>query len=284
LPLVATRRLGLSAGGYGMLLGALGVGAIAGALVMPRLRRAFSDNQLLLVASCTYAGAMAVAAAVRNPVAVAVALVPAGTAWVGVLAHTNAEVQMFLPRWVRARGLGTYQIVFFGGQALGAFAWGVLADHVGLEPTLLAAAAATAVGAATVRIWPLIDTSHLDREPVAYWPDPRMSIDPGPGDGPVVIVVTYVVDPANEDAFLAVMEGVRRSRRRTGATQWGIHRNGEHPSRLVEIYTVPTWEEHMRQHSGRLTGADEDVERRAQAFCEAPPQVFHLLPAEPSRT
>ena len=36
LPLVATERLGLGANGYGLLLGALGVGAIAGAFTLPR--------------------------------------------------------------------------------------------------------------------------------------------------------------------------------------------------------------------------------------------------------
>jgi len=38
LPLIASHRLGLGSGGYGLLLAALGVGAIAGALVLPRIR------------------------------------------------------------------------------------------------------------------------------------------------------------------------------------------------------------------------------------------------------
>jgi hypothetical protein len=36
LPLVATRRLGLSSGGYGLLLAALGIGAVTGAVVLPK--------------------------------------------------------------------------------------------------------------------------------------------------------------------------------------------------------------------------------------------------------
>ena len=40
LPLVARQELGLGATGYGVLLAALGVGAIAGALLMPRVRAA----------------------------------------------------------------------------------------------------------------------------------------------------------------------------------------------------------------------------------------------------
>ena len=38
LPLIATRRLGLGAGGYGVLLGALGVGAVGGAFILPQIR------------------------------------------------------------------------------------------------------------------------------------------------------------------------------------------------------------------------------------------------------
>jgi Transmembrane secretion effector len=32
----------------------------------------------------------------------------------------NAELQLFLPAWVRARGLGLYLVVITGSQAIGA--------------------------------------------------------------------------------------------------------------------------------------------------------------------
>ena len=45
LPLVASQRLGLGANGYGLLLGALGVGAVAGAFMLPRVRaKAFEQR------------------------------------------------------------------------------------------------------------------------------------------------------------------------------------------------------------------------------------------------
>jgi MFS family permease len=280
LPLVASRRLGMSAGGYGLLLAALGVGAVAGAVAMPRLRARLSDNHLLVTASLVYAVVLAVLALVRIPVVVTIALIPAGTAWMAVLSNVNADVQMFLPRWVRARGLGTYQTVFFGGQALGAVAWGVIADQIGLVPAFLAAAAITAAGAATVRFWPFIASRHLNREPVVYWPEPQLALEPDPTTGPVVVTVTYNLNPDKERDFLEAMNRVRRTRMRTGAVQWGIFRDGEHPGRMVEVYVVPTWDEHLRQHTGRLTGADQDVERQATALSDTPPEVVHLLPAD----
>jgi MFS family permease len=137
-----------------MLLAALGIGAVTGGIAMPWLRARLSDNHLLGTASAAYAVALAVVALVRNVPTVETALVVAGMAWMIVLANVNAIVQMFLPRWVRARGLGTYQVVFLGGQAVGALFWGLVAEHVGLVVTFLAAAILTAAGAATVLVWP----------------------------------------------------------------------------------------------------------------------------------
>jgi MFS family permease len=120
LPLVAHQLLGLGAEGYGVLLGAVGVGAIAGAFALPRFSQRLSLNQLLVVASVAYGLAMAVLVTVHNPIAACVVLVPAGAAWVLVIANLNATLQVFLPGWVRARGLAAYQIVVFGSQAGGA--------------------------------------------------------------------------------------------------------------------------------------------------------------------
>ena len=52
------------------------------------------------------------------------------------------------------------------------------------------------------------------------------------------------------------------------------------PDEYVEVYQVPTWEEHLRQHEGRLTGSDEQQELAAWALTEGPPVVTHLLPAD----
>ena len=43
----------------------------------------------------------------------------------------NATLQLFLPGWVRARGLAIFTIVLFGSQAPGAAAWGFVAEQVG---------------------------------------------------------------------------------------------------------------------------------------------------------
>ncbi|WP_433686599.1 MFS transporter [Micromonospora carbonacea] len=280
LPLVASHRLGLGPGGYGVLLAALGVGAVAGALVLPRVRRALTASQLLLVAGLVYAGVLLVLALVPVPALVTVALVPAGLAWMTVLSTVNAAMQLFLPGWVRARGLSVYQMVFAGGQALGALAWGALGELAGLVAALAVAGAAMAVAALTVLLWPLRETRGVNRDPAVYWPEPHLTLDAHPRTGPVLVTVTYTVPPERQDAFVEAMRAVGRSRRRTGAMRWGLFRAGERAHGFVEVYQVPSWEEHLRQHGGRLTGADRAAEERARALTEGEVHVSHLLPAD----
>jgi MFS family permease len=277
VPLVASRRLGLDSGGYGLLLAAIGAGAVAGALLLPRMRARWSLNRLLLIAGVVFALVLTVLGVSTSPVAVVLALLPAGVAWVMVLSSVNAAMQLFLPNWVRARGLAVYQMVFAGSQAAGALAWGVVSDLWGLVPAHLAAAALMLAGVVTLRWWPMRDTSGLDRNPAVFWPEPHLEVDPDDHEGPVLVMVSYPVGPEREAAFTVAMQAVRRSRLRTGAVQWGLFHDGERAGRIVEAYMVPSWDEHLRQHAGRLTGADEAVEQRARDLADGPPEVSHLL-------
>lgn len=115
-----------------MLLGAVGVGAVGGAFILPAVRRALGANGTLAAGAVVFAGVLAVLATVRIPWLAVVALLPAGVAWIGVLSTLNAALQTRLPGWVRARGLAVYLLVFQGGQALAAPVWGALADGPGL--------------------------------------------------------------------------------------------------------------------------------------------------------
>jgi MFS family permease len=281
LPLVASARLGLGAGGYGVLLAAVGTGAVAGAFVLPRARQRMSTTGLIVAASLMFAAALVVTALVRVPAVVIVALVPVGVAWIAVLSSVNAAMQMFLPGWVRARGLSIYQMVTFGGQAISSVLWGLLADAYGVPAALLAAGALLVVGALTARRWPLLDVSGMSRDPANYWPEPHLVLDPDPREGPVLVEVTYTVRPERATEFMAAMRAVGRSRQRTGATRWGLFRDGAAPEVFVEAYLVPSWEEHLRQHEHRLTGGDEEFERRALGLADGTPKVAHLFPARP---
>ncbi|MET7967078.1 MFS transporter [Micromonospora sp. NPDC005305] len=283
LPLVASRRLGLGSGGYGLLLAALGAGAILGGLLLSWTRTAMRPNQFLLLAGAVYGTTLIVVGTVRSVPVVLVALLPAGLAWVTVLSNVNAEIQLFLPGWVRARGLAVYQVVQGGGQAVGALLWGVVADLTGLVAAFGVAAALMLVGAVTSQVWPLPDLRGLTRDPTAYRPPLALVLQPDPRVGPVLVTVTYTVRPEQEGAFLDAMNRVRGSRQRTGAMRWGLFRAGETPEEFTEVYLVPSWDEHLRQHGGRLTDADRRAEDRARELSDGVPVVRHLLPAAVGR-
>jgi MFS family permease len=275
LPLIASQRLALGADGYGLLLGVLGAGAIFGVVVLPRLRARMSLNALLAASTIAYALVLATVVLIANTVVILVALVPAGIAWIAVLSTVNAELQLFLPAWVRARGLSVYQMVLFGALGFGALMWGFIAAPIGIVPTFLIASGVTLAGVATMRVWPLIDTTGMDRRTVQYWAEPNLALDADPDD-PVVVRTSYTVPPEKEEPFLKAMANVRLSRLRTGATQWGLFRDGETPQRFVELYAVPSWAEHLRQHSDRLTATDQQYEEAAEAF-SGPPETSHLI-------
>lgn len=278
LPLVASRLLGLDALGYGLLLGALGTGAVLGAVLLPRIAAMLTPNRLVLTTGVVFGAATLVAATVPSLPLVLLALVPGGLAWLCMLATMNGSLQVFLPGWVRARGLSIYQMVFAGGQALASVAWGVLAEGIGLVPALLVAAAMLGCGALTVVRWPMRDTTGLDRDPAVYWPEPYLEVEAEPEDGPVLVVITYAVPPADAAGFLEAMARVRRVKMRTGATSFAVFRDGADPASFVEVAEYPSWAEHLRQHGGRLTGSDRELEAAARAFAVGDPEVKHLLP------
>jgi MFS family permease len=282
LPVVASRNLGLGSAGYGLLLGMVGVGAVTGALVIPRVRAKVGSARLVTAAMLVTAAAVGVIALVGHPVLVGLALVPVGGAWIAVMSSLNAGLQLALPNWVRGRGLAYYLVVFQGAQALGAVFWGVVADQTSVTTALLVAAAVLVLGAVLGVRTPMPDTSKLDRTHSTHWPVPQLTFTPDAQDGPVMVTVTYRVEEPNAVAFTEAMRHVGRSRRRTGALRWELFRDGGDPTKFVESYLVGTWAEHLRQHDHRLTGADRRFEEEAIRYALGVPEVAHLFPPPPA--
>jgi predicted MFS family arabinose efflux permease len=276
LPLVADRRLGLGPSGYGLLLGALGIGAILGVTVLSRLRARLSANAFVALAGGIFTAALFAVALSHSTVGDVLILLPTGASWVWMLATLNTSLQLFLPAWVRARGLSIYQMVLFGAQGLGALLWGVLANAFGLTVAFVTSATLLAVGTASIRLWPLFDTSQMDRS-IVVRPEPQFEFEADSNAGPVVMWTTYSVPPEREAEFVLAMRRVRESRFRTGATEWGLFRSGEQSGEFEEIFFVASWEEHLRQHRERLTGADRTFEDEAKALSTSVPVTRHLF-------
>lgn len=104
LPLTAHARLHLGSGGYGVLQGAVGVGAVACAVLLPRLRAACSADLLATASAAALAGVAVVLALVHVTILVGVALAFGGVAWIVSLATLNAAYQASLRAGSRPAG------------------------------------------------------------------------------------------------------------------------------------------------------------------------------------
>ena len=278
LPLVASRRFGVGADGYGLLFAALGAGAIAGALILGRVRRIASTNTTLAIGGVIMAVALVLLVTVPAFPAAVVVAVCAGFSWTTMISTLVAELQLFLPSWVMGRGMAIYTMVFTGCQALGALLWGVSAGWWGLTTTFVGCGVLSAVAVVAGLVWRVPDAGEHAPDPVVYWGEARVSGSPDPDAGPVMVAVHYTIAPHDEPAWLAAMRQLRRSRLRTGAVRWELYRDAEHTDRFVEQFRVASWQEHLRQHEGRLTVRDRQVEEAALGFSNPPVTADHLLP------
>ena len=105
LPIVANTRLHLGSGGYGLLLGGVGIGAFAGAAGLPRLRGRVSTGALMTSGTLVFAAVTLGLAYVRVSALAGLALVIGGVAWILVLSTLTSQYQSTLPGWAKARGM-----------------------------------------------------------------------------------------------------------------------------------------------------------------------------------
>ena len=266
LPVAAAHRWHLGAGGYGVALGAIGLGATLAVVIAAPLRQRVSPNVLLAACAALY-GCAPLAVAWLPFAAATPVLVLSGMAWLITLATLNAAAQLHLPRWVRARGLSVYLLVFTGCTAVGAYVWGVVATRAGLEIALICSAALLGAAALSVTVLPLrASTGKLSRDISPCWASPTLMFEPQPHDGPVLVTVRYRVPAENLQDFVEAMSAVRRSRLRTGGHSWRLYRSAEDLDTVLERFTVTSWEEFERQHTQRWLDSDHDAAAKAVGY------------------
>jgi len=278
LPLVARKELGLSSEGYGYLLAFFGAGAVAGGVVLQGLRRKSSADLLIALGTLVFAAALIVVAYVHIFAVVCTALVGAGAAWLALISSFNSSVQTVVPSWVRGRALSMYMLVLFGGIAAGSAVWGTAAAFLGRPLALAAAAATLLLGFAATAAYHLPDVTTLDLSPSMHWPAPAAAIQPHPEKGPVLVMIEYLIDPAQAHPFKLAMKKMRSFRLREGAMRWRLFVDAAEPRRYLETFMLESWIEHLRQHE-RVTVADRELEKTVHAFHTGPepPVVSHFL-------
>ena len=277
VPLVARQTLGGDASLYGIIVGAVGAGAVLGAAMLPVIDARLGADSTVQAGSVLTAAVLVLLGFVPSQGAAVAAGVVAGVAWIWVLSTLNVAAQNVLPDWVRGRGLSIYGLVFFGAMTVGSLGWGALATWAGIPVALAIAAAGLLLAIPFTRGYAL-SVSAGDLTPSGHWPEPAVA-DDIPGDrGPVMVTIEYRVPSERQEPFRSSVHRLSDERRRDGAYQWGLMQDAVEPDRFVEYFLVESWIEHQRQHA-RVTRADADLQAEVARFV-APgtmPRVTHWL-------
>jgi MFS family permease len=283
LPVLARTRLHLGSGGYGLLLAGVGIGAVAGAAALPRVRGRVTATNIMACGTLLFAAVTLALAFLRVSALAAFVLLIGGVAWILVLSTLNSQYQSTLPGWAKARGMSYYLVIFQGGGALGSAVFGVAAQNVGLTGALVAAAAGLLlVALAGVRL-PFKAILPEELLPAGDWPDPQL-VGATAGHGPVQVTLEYRPRPGLEQDLVEALRAGRHARRRTGAVSWRVWRDAADPGHVLEQFVVGSWDEHLRQHE-RVSRRDEQrLEAiRAMTHPSRPTTVTHWLAPELDR-
>lgn len=259
LPLFAEQHLNSGAGGYGLLLASMGAGAVAGALLVPRLKASFEINGMMAIATAVYGGVTLGIALVSSLPAVCAMLFVGGGAWL-VVGNTNMlALQSSVPAWIRGRTLAVYLVVFQGSMAGASAAWGWVAGRIGTAEAFLVSGFLMIAVLGLMKWFP----ARIADEAEATESNAGLFAEIGPQCIPVgavvVVQIDYLVEPGNRDEFLRRLDTIGRVRRRDGANFWGVFRSVEDDRRIVERFFVDSWDHYLRQRS-RMTIADREAE------------------------
>jgi len=270
LPLLALAQLGQDALGYGILLGALGIGAVCGGFVVHPAREWLGTSWLISTSAFVFAVVLLVLGTVHVTAVVVPVLFLGGVAWIAVVSTYNTAVQLLVPDWVKARAMAIYQMALYGGLALGSVAWGAMAESTGVAAALAASGVALLVGALWALRLKIPDIALVDLRPAPL----RKTDLPAPPIDPrrdaVMVVVEYRIAPEQERDFIRATARLREVRLRNGASRWSLFRDAADRLKWSEVYFVDSWYQHLRLLA-RLTAGDRELIDRVGRLHQGPP-------------
>ncbi|NMG75585.1 MFS transporter [Aromatoleum diolicum] len=275
LPLVARDVHSGKAGTYTALMAAMGGGAIVAALLLPHLRQRLGREEFVRWGTIVHAACAAAVVLVPTLWLALPAMFIAGMAWIATANSLTVAAQMGLPNWVRARGMSIYQMALMGGSAAGAALWGYVANLTTVTVSIMVASVVGPIVLLMTHRRVAVGATDEDHSPAAVtgrMPPPEIEIRPD--EGPVMVTIEYLIDPARAADFNTVMQDTRRARLRQGAMSWGLFRDTTRPERYIEYFLDENWIEHQRRME-RFTAADVGLRERRMAFHVGtePPQI-----------
>ena len=278
LPLVAKDLLGGGPQTYGILLASIGVGAVAGALLLPGIRIRYSIDQLAVRATIVYAVAMFITGFIHHLAASIICMAVCGATWITMVSIISTAAQLSLPNWVRSRGLSVSMATLMGSLAFGSIIWGNVAEHFSIPVALTSAAAGVILAAYLTRNRHLSGIENIDLTPSMHWDMPVTRNPITHSRGPVMVMVHYYVNHAQKTDFLSLVHLLGRARKRDGAYAWDVMEDVRDPDHYIEYYMVESWLEHLRQHE-RVTNEEKYLQEKISALLVAGkiPEVTHFI-------
>lgn len=133
MPVVARNRLGLGAGGYGLLLACIGIGGVTGALGLAAIGDRIPKGRLLAIVSHAFGLLLIVFSFVRTPALAYPLLLAIGFCMIVNSATSNSLLQHLVPNELRGRMMAAYSFIVVGlSQVLGSLIAGSIAHAVGV--------------------------------------------------------------------------------------------------------------------------------------------------------
>jgi predicted MFS family arabinose efflux permease len=152
VPLFAADVLQVGAAGFGVLMAALGLGTLIGAVTLPVLRRRVPWRHQFWIA-LAWAAALAAFGVSRTELLSAGLLVVAGVCQMWFLAAASARIQLNTPDPVRGRVAAFYAQAVMAAAPVGSVLAGALAAAYGAPAAVLVVAVAPALIAVGVRVF-----------------------------------------------------------------------------------------------------------------------------------
>jgi MFS family permease len=276
MPLIARKQIVGGPRYFGVLLAAIGVGAILGAFTLNGLKAKLGPDRLVAAGTAATAIALALFGLVHDPIIAVAVCVFAGASWILVLASLYVSAQVALPDWVRGRGLAIFLTVIFGAMTAGSAIWGQIAGAAGLPAAQFIAAMGILLAIPLTWRWKIQTGSEADLSPSMHWRAPSVDHEIGNKDGPVLVTVEYRLDGANTAAFLNAIEEIGHERKRDGAYAWGIFQDATDKERFWESFLIESWLEFLRVRE-RVTKADRLLEDRVRLLLQTPPRPTFMV-------
>jgi MFS family permease len=156
VPLLAKTEFNAGAGGFGILLSALGLGSLVGALTLALMNRSNRSTVMLSMACLLGTGlvALGVAAGFSRSILLGMAILPIlGFAMTSTMSMANSTVQTASPYDLRGRVMSVYLMVNTGSGPFGALLVGAAANSIGTAGSIALGGAITLIAAIGIAVY-----------------------------------------------------------------------------------------------------------------------------------